>query len=318
MFRESTLVGVVIPTRNRPNEIAKLLSSLSLSEIPISVVVVVASGIDIEGVVDQFRDRINLIYVYSSEVGQVRQKAVGIGLLPADTEWCVFTDDDLLFNPGTIKEAISAALSFGEEVLGVGFSLPSQSRTKNLSKVGLIFGRVFGLYGFVPGSVLKSGQGVNYLSSTRTHEVEWLNGVSMWRYPEVLHYVREVPSSDYAACEDLFFSYAQRKKGKLIFCPTAKVQYQESELTNPENLNVFISAAYWRLVFVMRNNELSIWAFFFSQIARTLYASFKGGRKRHRYFVAYLGLIFDYILSSDEVQLFAKLDRRLRHSAKLS
>jgi glycosyltransferase involved in cell wall biosynthesis len=306
-------VGVVIPTRNRPEEVLELLNSLSHSSVMPFEVIVVASGQDIESELRSIETPFNLIYRFTAVRGQVAQKSLGLQLISPDVEWVIFTDDDLLFTDCAIEVALEAAANWpASPVLGVGFSLPSTSRIVQLSEPLRLVARFLGLDAKESGRVLKSGHGTNYLVSIDAIETQWLNGASMWRSPEVMAYSSAVPSSEYAACEDLFFSYHQHHQGILIFSPNAKIMYQEGEVTNPESPKVFVSAAYWRLAFVRRHSELSIFRFFVAQLLRTFFAINKTSHKRARiYLFSLLGLLRDHFLIKEESQLFSQLTKRI-------
>ena len=122
------------------------------------------------------------------------------------------------------------------------------------------------------GKVLKSGHATSYLESTQDEFTEWLNGVSMWRVDMAKKYSKCVPSITPASCEDLVFSYEIAKLGNLLFASKAKVEFQLSEKTNPEDFEILSKAAIWRLYFVLNNRELSIVKFLISQIFRILYS----------------------------------------------
>ena len=83
-------VGVLVTTRNRPEEIRKLLSSLVSQKI--SQVVISASGSNIEYVIDEFKSQMELTYVHS-EPGQINQKINGLRAFRKDLDWLIFSDD---------------------------------------------------------------------------------------------------------------------------------------------------------------------------------------------------------------------------------
>jgi hypothetical protein len=126
------------------------------------------------------------------------------------------------------------------------------------------------------------------LQEDRVVETQWLNGASLWKIEFLDTYGTGLPSTSYAACEDLIFSYPLSKFGKLIYAPRAKLQFQESELSNPDSLSVMEAAAYWRFYFVSTHKELSTWAFAFSQIGRSLFAIMRTEKRKMQFA---LGLI---------------------------
>jgi glycosyltransferase involved in cell wall biosynthesis len=268
--------AILIPTRNRPEKVAKLLSSIrTLSRKP-QQIIIVASGEDISTTIAEFSGLLPISYRHTNSIGQIAQKKIGISMIIPTIEWCLFLDDDLLLAPSAIDEAFNAVASLtADEVIGVGLSLPPTTRAYDTSWFLRSSANFFGIRANPPGRVFKSGHAASYLQEKRVVETQWLNGASLWRSEFLDTYGTDFPSTSYAACEDLIFSYPLSKLGKLIYAPNAKLQFQESELSNFESLNVMEAAAYWRFYFVSIHKELSIWSFAFSQIGRAIFATIR-------------------------------------------
>lgn len=272
----SSQIGVVVATRDRPKKIERLLESLESSTIPLQEVVIVSFGTDISKSLEKFRKTLRIKYHQSKIPGQVVQKKQAIQLLSSDLDWCIFTDDDLVFDARAIEQALETVVRFGaDEVSGVGFALTSTSRSAVANPPMRFLARVLGLDGKSPGRVLSSGHATSYLDALDDLQTNWLNGVSMWRLDKAKKYGVGVPSARYAACEDLIFSYPMSKQGKTVFSSKAKVFFQDHDLTDFESVEVFRNAAYFRLYFVQVNADVSSSRFLIAQLARTIYASAK-------------------------------------------
>lgn len=272
----STRIGLIVPTRDRPKKIVRLLESLETSTFPLHEIVIVSFGTDISKSLEQFKETLRIKYHQSDRPGQVIQKKQAIQLLSPDLDWCIFTDDDLIFDSKAIEIALATVMKFGgDAVSGVGFALPSTSRLVGANPVVRCIASIFGLAGSAPGRVLQSGQTTSYLDVHNDLQTTWLNGVSMWRLSAAKKYGNGVPSARYAACEDLIFSYPISKSGKLVFSSNARVYFQEEDLTDFESVEVFRNAAYFRLYFVQTNPDLSSTRFLLAQLLRTIYASSK-------------------------------------------
>lgn len=266
--------AVLIPTRNRPEKVIKLLNSILTSTLLPSQIVIVASGDNIFSQLDNFQSRLPITYLHTECSGQINQKKIGITLLKRDIEWCLFLDDDLLIDEATVETAFKEGKRIGLAGLsGIGFSLPVTSRMPSSSKFVRLIGSIFGIASTPLGKVLVSGHAVSYMQSNKTIETEWLNGASMWRTQLLKLYGKGLPSTKYAACEDLVFSYPLRKLGKLIYVPEAKIYFQDEEKTDFDNVEVLKYASYWRYYFVNQHNELSKFEFAKSEIGRTLFAA---------------------------------------------
>lgn len=264
-------IAVLIPTRNRPKKIAKLLDSLRSSTIKPNQIIIVASGEDIKNHLKPFEDSFEITYQHTQIVGQIAQKKIGISLINEENNWCLFLDDDLTVDCRAIEFALEAVNSrFADGVVGVGLSLPTTSRAQNASPITLRMGSLFGIHANTPGKVLRNGHATSYLHLEEIITTEWLNGASMWRKSVLNTYGLGIPSTRYAACEDLIFSYPLRKKGELIYTPKAKLHFQDVELSDFDSLIVFESASYWRYYFVCQNS-LSRISFFYGQFGRILF-----------------------------------------------
>lgn len=309
----STRIGLVVPTRDRPDKIVKLLESLEKSTVPLHEIVIVSFGVDISNSLERFKKTFPIKYHQSDRPGQVIQKKQAIQLLSPDLDWCIFTDDDLLFDPRAIENALATISTFGgDEVSGVGFALPSTSRSLRSNSVIRRIASVFGLAGKTFGQVLPSGQAISYLDAPNDLQTNWLNGVSMWRLGEAKKYGVGVPSARYAACEDLIFSYPISKTGKLVFSWKAKAYFQDQELTDFESVEVFRSAAYFRLYFVQSNNDLSSGRFLLAQFLRTTYASLKALKIKPfripKYWAVFFEVMFQTCLPRRTKRLITRLE----------
>jgi hypothetical protein len=168
-------------------------------------------------------------------------------------------------------------------IIGIGLKVGSTTRTHSLSKFGHALSRIFLLSSATPGSVLKSGQAVSYLDETSSIRTEWLNGASIWRRDSAIAYRKLNSSSKYAAYEDVMFSYPQSKVGHLIFSPDSVLVFQDCYLTDFEAKDVYESAAYLRMSFVLNNSDLSPILCAWSQIGRSFFAAKQTGFSNFKY-----------------------------------
>ena len=267
--------AILIPTRNRAKELSILLRSIQKSTRLPKQVVVIASGQKVAHILDEFSKSLEITYLHTEVTGQIAQKRLGVELVSKEVEWCLFLDDDLILQDFAIDSALSAARTYRKrDVIGIGLSLPPLSRALNVSKVNKKLLELFKLSSSSPGEVLISGHATSYLQEKSVIETQWLNGASMWRSEYIERYGINLPTTPYAACEDLIFSYPLSKEGTLIYAPEAKVMYQDNELSEFNSYRVIESAALWRFYFVSKHAELSQNFFFLSQIIRNLYAMF--------------------------------------------
>jgi glycosyltransferase involved in cell wall biosynthesis len=287
MDQHSREVGILIPTRNRPEKVRTLLNSLAVSSIKPKQVVVVSSGLDISDVILEYANVLNVDYLHSEISGQVNQKKLGCKLLLENLEWVIFLDDDLVLAPSCIENAINEADGYEEKsgfsVSGVGLALPSTTRGNRESFPIKLVGKIFGISNSKPGAIYRNGHAASYLDCPTVTPTQWLNGASMWKRTFVDNYGQDLISTNYAACEDLLFSYPISLRGQLIYVPEARVDFQDVELTDFEKFSVFKSAALWRLYFVVTNVGFSVPFFLFTQVGRNLFGAYKSGSSRMKF-----------------------------------
>lgn len=265
---------ILIATKDRPDSLRKLLRSVAQSTIKPKSLIVISSGRPINEVIAEFKEALDIDYFHSEVTGQVNQKKIGITRVRKEIPWVLFLDDDLFLAPNAVEKAFETLAKYhnlDDSIVGIGLGLTPTGRIRKSSQIQNLMGRALRLSSGNPGSVIRSGQGVSYLESPYPIYTQWLNGASIWRTKCVLDYIKMVPSSSYAACEDLVFSYQQSKKGKLIFAPDAKVFFQETESNDYNRSQSIISSAAWRYFFVKSNPELSMWQLIYSQVGRLVY-----------------------------------------------
>ena len=86
---------MLIPTRNRPEKLIRLLESISKSTILPESVIVVSSGIDMTAELKNLSLNLRIDHLFFEGFGQIRQKELGIKRIPKESGWVLFLDDDL-------------------------------------------------------------------------------------------------------------------------------------------------------------------------------------------------------------------------------
>ena len=267
-------LAIIIPTKDRPNEIRRLLQSITEMDCEIGRIIVVASGQEINEVVMAFARRLPVEY-HRSDHGQIKQRNVGIAQLDETTRLVATMDDDAVF----CRDAVSKMIVFWNcvepETAGVGFNVINQKGHHHTWLRGF-----FGVSVPEPGRVLKSGIGTAITNVKESIRSEWLNGgATVWQQ-EILktHPHRELRSR-WAVCEDLIFSYPLGRKHPLYVCHDAQVEIEDVAMQNetPE-LYRFRGKSHslWGLYFVFNNKELSIHSYFRYKIMHLLLVTVQG------------------------------------------
>ena len=273
--------AILIATRNRPQKMVQLLTSLCELSYQPTQVVIVSSGSPIHEEILDFQKKLNIKYSHLDQGGQIRQKIEGLKLVPRSVDWILFLDDDVLLNKNSVSNAFRYLEREGntKTIVGIGFK-NGDTVDKSSSLFKSIVSQFFGIINTNRGSVTKNGQSVDYMDSLETIETKWLNGISMWRRDIALEYNIPFLEAPYSSCEDLIFSYSASKKGRLLFIPDCEFTFQEDSLVLKQSFSVFKSTTYWRLYFVLSNKEFNVRKFLWSQVGRTIsYCLVSGGRE---------------------------------------
>ena len=262
----SLKIGILIATRNRPREVRALLASLVGQDI--NQVVVSASGLALDTVLQDFIGLLNLTYI-ESEAGQIRQKMTGIEVLNSDLDWVIFSDDDVEYPSNFVEMLRSSIQEFGKSSLsGIGFHIVN-GKSIPQGKMRKFVNAFFHLQSGQPGTVKPSGDCIPYLSFNEPTATMWLNGASAWRYEQVLGYSCPVPETRYAAYEDALFSFGVFATGELIYIPKLQLRYQIPDNQTSLDALTFESYLLWKLFFVIKF-KLSIQEFMWSSVGLSL------------------------------------------------
>jgi len=258
-----SLLGILIPTKDREIELGELLKSISRGFSYPDLVVIVSSGRDISWVIKPYSKLLRIKHVHLDESGQILQKMYGINLIKDECEWVWFVDDDVIFLDDSIQNAkqILKICKRGE-LKGIGpkvISLNSGMIVDASSQPRRQFRRLTRIFSR-PGKVMPSGRNVSYMHWPSEMETEWLSGISIWRNEVLPLYSFEFLKAAYSIYEDVIFSFQVSKVGKLLYSPHISVlrpRYDSS--VNSKKARYF--QVYWQLFFVMVNKDLSIFNF---------------------------------------------------------
>ena len=264
-------IAVLICTKDRPDKLIKLLHSLEPSAYDIKQIVIVSSGQNVSDIIRQFANKLDITYLHVNTPGQILQKKAGIKLVDPSILWTLFLDDDVTVPIGAIDILIKEYLLNVKyiEVVGFGLKINGQ-KLKNFTNSQKFLLSLVGLYSNVPGSVLSSGHAQSYQSSNTDIATEWLNGISIWKTSCLSSYDPISSNIDYAAYEDVMFSYSISRKNQLIFASRVEVMNQQIENYRSLNYSQYRAGAYMRLLFIDKHNGFSKIRLLIAQISRGL------------------------------------------------
>lgn len=255
-------LAIIIATKDRPDELDRLLQSISIQKVKPSQIIVADGGErKLEFVLDKFK-HLNINYIKKRPASLTSQRNAGIRALEKYVTIVAFLDDDTVLERDSLEEMMKFWESAPVEVGGASFNL-----TNEVYKKPTIMEKIFFVNTDTPSKVLRSGfQGkVSYVS--KTTDADWLVGCAMvFRRKIFEEFMFDEWYSGYARYEDVDFTYRVGRKYKLCVVAEARILH----LNKPEDISFSFNLGRMevvnRLYFVRKNKELSLalcyWALF--------------------------------------------------------
>ena len=230
---------VIICTRNRPIEFAKLINSIkSQSDKSISRLIIIDSSLDTKTEIatnDLSKDASFVVdYIRVSQNMQLTTKRnIGLEKASHDADFIHFFDDDVILDENYL-ESINKAFE-DLTIVGVTGKDTNRSPQKNSAiKFKL------GMGSPTEGVILRNGLNTLVTSATEPRFVEWLSGCAMSYRAKVIKNLRFDTRRTFDG-EDTDFSYRTSFFGKLLWTPKAQYTHRTSK-ENFANNNHTLSA----------------------------------------------------------------------------
>jgi glycosyltransferase involved in cell wall biosynthesis len=263
--------SILIATKNRPNELALLLDSITKSTILPNKLVIVFTGADINQIVSDYASKLNIELIRSEIASQIFQKSEGIKALKSNDGWVLFLDDDVLIDSKAIEILANQYICNDKYSQYVGFGLAIKNiNYRNLNFLSKLLLYIFKLYSFKPGAITKSGHPQSYLHQNFDSDVSWLNGISLWRSDVLQTYINADLVVDHSSYEDVIFSYNLSTTSKLRFLSDVFVTSQMQMAPQITSTLQFIHGSYLRYYFVDKHKEFSKYWLLVAQILRNI------------------------------------------------
>lgn len=214
-------LALVVPTKDRPEDLAKLLASLAAqTRRPAQLIVVDGSDPAVKGVCDAAQG-LKVDYVREFPPSLAAQRNAGMRQLRADITHAGYLDDDIVLEPDAIEQMLRAWERVGADVGGVGFNITNRPRPS-----WLWLKRLFLIEGAEPGLMLRSGFASSFFVDERDLETDWLSGgATVWRREVIDHYAYDNWFSGTGLLEDVDYSYNVRGAWRLRVASAARLAH---------------------------------------------------------------------------------------------
>ena len=228
--------GIVVPTRNRPQNLVNLLKSIENSKLhPAALILVDFSDFHY----DLPECTFPVLFERPGIEGQVNQRNYGVNLLNKLklVDYVLILDDDIVLEVDAISECISTATYYVKQDLRfVGFSL----NIVNLKSSNDLFRKML-LYPKKPGLVRITTFNSSLCDLSQDTECDWVvGGAALWSIDFLNRHPNNYPFSGKAYGEDLFYCSQVHNVARFAASSKAKCSHIDSYSTSQINNSFYV------------------------------------------------------------------------------
>lgn len=259
-------IGFVVPTKNRPREMERLLLSLEAQAVRPQAVVIVDGGATSLDACLEMHKRFPIKYILEkSSITEARNR--GVEELERDIDIIGFLDDDLVFEPGSLDAMLDFWSKADDRVGGAGFNITNHS----VRRKGNVLKWPFFLDSKAPGQMLRSGYNTPYCPVAKTQKVSWLyGGATLWRRKVLETYRFDEWYEGYGLMEDIDFSYNVSKKFDLYVVAESEVLHLHAPGDRVPDMTFGQMQIINRYNFVRKHPEMSFFLFWWANVGQVM------------------------------------------------
>jgi len=252
-------LAFVVPTKDRPDDLSRLLRSLAGQTGPVAEVVVVDGGDRPLGPLAGAFPGLPVRVLRHRPPSATRQRNVGIDAVGPEATLVGILDDDSVL----ATDAVGKMLSFWEaapaRLGGASFNLANHPALFAAGLKHLPLAERLGLYSARKGAVLSSGFQVMLEGVSEDLRVQWLpSGTSVWRRGVFREFRFDEWFGGYSYLEDLDFSYRVGRSFDLAVVAAARQFHYPSPCGRLGGYSFGRREVANRLHFVRKHPELSV------------------------------------------------------------
>jgi glycosyltransferase involved in cell wall biosynthesis len=218
MFTQNT--SLIIPTRNRPLLLNKILKQLQDLKIKFyEILIIDSSDPNIKTHVISICKKYKVV-LFDSKASSSLQRNIGLLKKSKKTKFFMFLDDDVIFFKNAFYEMNKTIFKYSKnnEIIGFGFNQINSSKDSFFEKIKKsIFIKVINLYSDKPGQVTKGGWHTKILNLKEDIIAEWVfTTASVFKSNSVGQKRFDLSFGSYSYLEDLDFSLSLTRENKKI------------------------------------------------------------------------------------------------------
>lgn len=277
---QASELGYVVPTKDRAEDLTKLLASLSAqTQMPGQIVIVDGGDAPVDGVVARHPD-LPITYVREYPPSLARQRNAGMAALDPGIAVAGYLDDDLELAPDATERMATFWREASNAVGGAAFTIVNQPLRGRIS--GLL-SDFFLLNGRAQGRVLASGFATSIQPRDTTDRTDWLyGGATMWRRQVIDEFDYDEWYIGHGYLEDLDYSHRVAQRYELYVVADARCWHWPKPVRLEQNVTLGRQQVLNRIYFVRKmktlNRGLFLWAMMGQSIKNLLESLFTGSR----------------------------------------
>jgi len=279
MNKGKNKIAYIVPTKDRPDDLRKLLASFQSQTVkPDQIIVVDGSDEEISRVLDEFSG-LKADYVRVHPPGLTRQRNAGKKILKPDIALVGYLDDDIVLENDANEQMLRYFSSAIPKIGGASFNITNNPITP-LNR----FTKLFFINDGRKGIVLPSGFNVLLSPVEDDTFVEWLSGgATVWRREIINTYDYDEHFGGYGHFDDLDFSYRVGQEYKMMVLKNAKVAHYVRPVKTERSCAFAAMDVAFRFYFVEKHKgyfskSKCLWATLGLIGSHLLYGLIKGNR----------------------------------------
>ena len=289
--------SLIIPTRNRSNQLIDLLNNLFILKIRFSEILIIDSSINFHSKKIKLYCKKKKIKYFFSRPSTSLQRNLGLKKASAHS-FIMFMDDDVVFLKDTFNKMNDCIIKNknNPKIAGFGFNQIQDVKENIIEKIKKFkFIEKFNIYPSIPGKVSKSGWHSKILNLKKDALADWVfTTICIFKKEAIKDLKFDESFGKYSYLEDLDFSLNLKKNNKKIFiCSKAKFRHPDN--IDRSSFNFGIIEIKNRFKIVTKHN-LSKKYFIIGCIIRFIISILKSVSFNKKYFFRAVGNIYGFFI----------------------
>ena len=293
----TTKTSLIIPTRNRANQIIALLNKLIQLNLKFNEVIVIDSSNVIHSKKVKNECRKNFFYYYRTKASTSFQRNFGLQKVKKST-FIMFMDDDVIFLDDTFLKMNQCIKKYEniDSIAGFGFNQIGDKKYsffENLKKNNFI--NNLNIYPSLPGKIAKSGWHSKIFNLKNDTIGDWVfTSMCIYKLADIKDLKFDETFGKYSYLEDLDFSLNLLKSNKKIYL-SSKSKFMHPNNIDRSSFKFGVTEVVNRYK-IIKKHRLSLKLFYIASSLRFFMSLLKSILLNKNYFLRSLGNIYGFFL----------------------